>query len=108
MCILRQPNSSSSCLPPPADLQAADAHIKVEGLARLLGGVPATSNHPTSGPRPEADNMLSVIEQLFAPRGASPGPFSERDFAASAGSPMLPWIESKAEGLTLRGLLRRR
>lgn len=85
-------------------LQAADAHIKVDGLAKLLDADPAVSAHPTSGPRPEMDNMLSVIEQVFAPSGAEPAPFSERDFAAVANSRVIPWLKSEAKGLTLTGL----
>jgi len=87
-------------------LQAADAHIKADPLARLLGGHPAVSEHPLSGPRPQPDNMLSVIEQLFASQGAGPGPFSDRDFAAAARSRVLPWVNSEAKGLTLRGIVR--
>ncbi len=87
-------------------LQAADAHIKVDGLAKVLGGEPAGSDHPTSGPRAEGDNMLSVIEQLFAPRGAGPAPFSAGEFAAAARSQVLPWVEAEAKELTLRGLVR--
>jgi hypothetical protein len=86
-------------------LQAADAHIKADPLARLLGGHPAVSEHPLSGPRPQPDNMLSVIEQLFAPRGAGPGPFSDEEFAAAARSHVLPWTNPEAKGLTLRGVV---
>jgi len=87
-------------------LQAADAHIKADPLAQLLGGHPAVSEHPLSGPRPKPDNMLSVIEQLFAPRGAGPGPFSHEEFAAAARSRVLPWTDPQAKGLTLRGIVR--
>jgi len=31
-------------------IQVADAHIKAEGLARVLGGEPDVSTHPRSGP----------------------------------------------------------
>lgn len=87
-------------------LQAADAHIKADRLAQLLGGHPAVSEHPTSGPRPQPDNILSVIEEVFAPRGAGPGPFSDDDFAAITRSPVFPWIKSQATGASLHGIVR--
>jgi hypothetical protein len=87
-------------------LQAADAHTKVDVLAQLLGGHPAVSEHPTSGPRSQPDNMLSIIEQLFAPRGAGPGLFSDDEFAAITRSPVFPWIESQATGASLRVIVR--
>jgi hypothetical protein len=87
-------------------LQAADSHIKADGLAQLLGGRPAVSHHPASGPRPRPDDMLFVIEQVFAPAGARPAPYSKRDFAAAARSSVVPWLRSEADKLSLRGVLR--
>jgi hypothetical protein len=87
-------------------LQASDAHIKVDRLVPLLGGQPALSDHPTSGRRPHADDMLTVIERLFAPAGVGPAPFSASDFKAAARPTVLPWIESGSKGARLWGLLR--
>src|SRR5207245_4047671 len=55
-------------------LQAADAHIKVDAVAHLLRGEPDVSVHPVSGPRSSMDDMLNVVEQMFAPAGRGPGP----------------------------------
>jgi hypothetical protein len=83
-------------------LQAADAHIKADGLARLLGGEPDVSAHPTSGVRGEPDDILNVIASLFAPRGADASPWTEADFKAAADMKPRPWVlaNGDATGLT--------
>jgi len=83
-------------------LQAADAHIKVDGLADLLGGKPDTSAHPQSGPRPEPDDILNVIAALFAPGGAGPSPWTAVEFKAAADMTPRPWVLATAgdDGLT--------
>lgn len=53
-------------------IQATDAQLKAELLARATGAKPATSAHPVSGPRPELDNMLNILEQVVVPRGHAP------------------------------------
>jgi hypothetical protein len=87
-------------------LQASDAYIKVDRLAPLIGGQPATSAHPTSGPRPHPDDMLNIIENFFAPHGNGPSPFSEAHFTAVAQSRALPWLQPEAQGATVRGIVR--
>lgn len=49
-------------------LQAADAHLKADGLAQVLRGRPDESNHPRSGRRREPDDMLRIPE-MFAHSG---------------------------------------
>lgn len=49
-------------------LQAADAHIKVDAMAQMFGAHPNTSAHPTSGPRPDVDDMLNAVG-MFAKSG---------------------------------------
>ncbi|MHB8516319.1 MAG: hypothetical protein ACYC9X_11225 [Dehalococcoidia bacterium] len=68
----------SSLLSAAVAIQAADAHIKTP-MAELLGGRPAFSAHPQSGQRPDADDMLDVIEVLFAPKGRQASAFGEQD-----------------------------
>ncbi|WNG83735.1 hypothetical protein C6A86_008815 [Mycobacterium sp. ITM-2016-00316] len=74
-----------------AVLQNTAAHSRAHALARECGGVAAASNHPTSGLRPEMDDMLNVPEQVVVPEGAKPsrfeGPLSQglAQFAATMG-----------------------
>jgi hypothetical protein len=53
-------------------LQAADAHFLATGLADSLRGQPHETNHPTSGPRLEADEMLGAINNFFFTTVPSP------------------------------------
>ena len=86
-------------------IQVADAHVKVDALATLLGGEPDTSGHPTGGQRQDIDDMLNVIEQLFAREGRKAKPFTEADFArAAAVNPPL-WLEAETSGTSLKALL---
>lgn len=41
-------------------LQNAAAHARAQPLAEAVGGVPAASNHPHNGERPEPDSMLGA------------------------------------------------
>ncbi len=82
-------------------LQAADAHIKAPALARLLGGEPDTSPHPRRGWRRHADAMLGVIEQVFAPEGRRPSPFTEADFRAALELTPRPWVLATGNGAGL-------
>lgn len=85
-----------------AGLQVADAHIKADGLAKILGGEPDASAHPRHGPRPEPDEILEIIATTFAPAGADRSPFTEADFVAAAEMTPRPWVmvSSNATGLT--------
>ncbi len=82
-------------------IQAADAHIKVDGLAEMLGAAPDESHHPTSGPRTVADDMLNVIERLFAAEGQKPSPFSREDFDSLLELPSAPWLLANADDTAL-------
>src|SRR5437867_1346133 len=86
-------------------LQAADAHIKVDGLAQLVGGEPDASSHPMSGPRSAMDDMVNVIERLFAPLGQGPAPFTPRDFEAATRMQPASWREAESTPSGLRALL---
>jgi len=72
-------------------MQVADAHIKVDTLAGLLGGTPDESIHPISGRRDEMDDILNVIESLVVPRGEGPSPFTEEDLRTAAEIEPSPW-----------------
>jgi hypothetical protein len=58
-----------------AVLQNAAAHSRAHGLAEVCGGVAAATDHPTSGQRPEKDDLLNVPERLIVPEGARPSRF---------------------------------
>ena len=73
-------------------IQAADAHIKLDGAAGLLRASPDESQHPVSGARKEADDMLNVIETLFAPQGRGPSSFGKDDFASALAMKPSPWV----------------
>ena len=83
-------------------MQAADAYIKIDGLCSLLKATPDESLHPTSGRRHEPDDMLNVIEQVYAPLGKGPSRFSEIDFESLAKTEAVPWVLATAglDGLT--------
>jgi len=86
-------------------LQVADAHIKVDGLAKLLGGEPDVSSHPGSGPRSDMDDMLHVIERLYAPEGRKPTPFTPADFARAAQMKPAPWSKVTSDDGALNAVL---
>jgi hypothetical protein len=52
------------------------------------------------------DDIVSVIEQLFARAGTGPAPFSKRDFSAAARSKYIPWAKAHPKGMTVHGMLR--
>jgi hypothetical protein len=54
-------------LPVAAVLQNAAAHSRAHALAQAVSGVPAESNHPTSGPRPVADELLTAPASVIVP-----------------------------------------
>lgn len=64
-------------------LQVTEAHISVETMAELVGGAPAESAHPASGPRLIPDDMLNVIRDGFAPLGERPSMFIGGDFESA-------------------------
>ncbi len=64
-------------------IQVADAHIKGQSeFARLFNAEVDVSSHPSSGQREIMDDMLKVIEEMVAPIGQRPSPFTDADFQA--------------------------
>jgi hypothetical protein len=55
--------------------QNSSAHSRAHPLATLSGGMPAVSEHPSSGERPEMDGMLGVPDEVVKPQGALPSRF---------------------------------
>jgi hypothetical protein len=60
-------------------VQAADAPIKASVLAEATGAAVAASAHPDSGPRPDCDDMLNVLEQVVAPAGLQPSAWEREE-----------------------------
>lgn len=58
-----------------AAIQNSAAHSRAHALAEVLGGVPATSEHPTSGEREDRDDILQVPEAVVAAEGKRPSAF---------------------------------
>ena len=54
-------------LPVAAVLQNTAAHSRAHALAEAVSGKPAESNHPTSGPRPVADELLTAPQAVIVP-----------------------------------------
>lgn len=71
----------SKVLATAAVLQNTAAHSRAHALARATGGVPAASNHPSTGERPAMDDVLNVPEQLVASEGTKPSQFVGQHFA---------------------------
>ena len=65
----------SNVLATAAVLQNTAAHSRAHAIAGVCGGEAAASNHPTSGERPEMDEILNVPEQVIARTGAEPSRF---------------------------------
>ncbi len=65
----------SKVLATAAVLQNTAAHTRAHSLASAIGGVPAASNHPVSGERPEMDDLLNLPEQVIVREGAAPSRF---------------------------------
>jgi hypothetical protein len=81
--------------------QAAEAHAQVEEWARMLGGQPAVTEHPTSGRRKEPDERLDVIAHVLAKVGGDVSPFGESDFEALLRIENAPWDEAEPSGAGL-------
>lgn len=64
-------------------IQVADAHIKVDEVATLLRANSDESHHLSSGTREELNDMLNVIDVLFAPGGRGPSAFGQSDWCRS-------------------------
>ncbi|OBJ86058.1 hypothetical protein A9W97_18795 [Mycobacterium gordonae] len=65
----------SKILATAAILQNASATNRARGFAEMTGGVPAASNHPSSGQRPDMDDILGV-PQVVVQEGRQPSRFT--------------------------------
>lgn len=83
-------------------LQAAEAHLLPDALAKLIGGEVDESAHPTNGFRKQKDEMLDVIELFYAPEGNNPSAFTKKDFHAAMKLDPSPWLmaNESEKGLT--------
>lgn len=88
-----------------AVIQNCAAHSRAHSVAEVVGGRVAASNHPTSGERPEMDDLLNVPERVIVPEGQGPsrftGPLLEK--LAASDSPLSkvsPLFTGTAEGFT--------
>ena len=73
-------------------LQAAEAHLQPDTLAKLIGGEVDESAHPTNGFRKQKDEMLDVVPLLYAPWGKNPSRFTTEDFHAAMEPNPKPWL----------------
>lgn len=78
-----------------AAIQAADAHAKATWLPGALGAEAAASQHPASGPRAEASDMLNVMHDLYAAT-TGPTPFDAALFARLVAMAPAPWLRVTA------------
>ncbi|MDV3136662.1 hypothetical protein [Mycobacterium sp. 29Ha] len=65
----------SKVLATAAILQNASATNRARGIGAMTGGVPAASNHPSSGQRPDMDDILGVT-QVVVQEGQQPSRFT--------------------------------
>ena len=84
-----------------AGLQVSIADSSVDGLRETFGGEIASSDHPTSGPRTEPDELIDA-GAAFAAAGDRSTPFTEGDLRALARSPLglLPFAVHGSDTLT--------
>jgi len=61
-------------------IQAADAQVKAHGLAELMKVQPASSAHPSSGPRHDMDDMMNVLAGCVEPMGKEESRWVGEDF----------------------------
>lgn len=59
-----------------AVLQNSSAHTRAHTIAEMCGAVPDSTDHPSSGQRPEMDDLLHVPERLVVPEGRKPSRFA--------------------------------
>ena len=83
-------------------LQAAEAHLQPDALAKLVGGEVDESAHPQNGFRAKRDEMLDVITLLYGPMGRNSSRFTTEDFHEVMRLDPKPWLMANEgeEGLT--------
>jgi hypothetical protein len=60
-------------------LQAIEAEAHAPFIAEMTSGEVDATAHPSSGPREHPDEMLSVRDLVFRPKGLSPSPWDGND-----------------------------
>ncbi|MDX9735620.1 MAG: hypothetical protein RBU36_15920 [Thermoanaerobaculia bacterium] len=81
--------------------QAVEA-VLLAGLYSSMGfGELDETPHPLSGARPEPDEMLSVVEQVYAPVGRQPSRFPASEFEKIGRSRKGPSVLTSASGAAL-------
>lgn len=66
----------SKVLATAAILQNASATNRARGFAEMTGGIPAASNHPSSGQRPDMDDMILGVPRVVVEEGQQPSRFT--------------------------------
>lgn len=84
-------------------LTAIEATAKAPGVADVLEGRPAASAHPSSGMRPEPDELLFFAEERIVPDGQGPSGFV--GLVQEAGRAAVPWCLSNADEHAFTGEL---
>lgn len=82
-----------------AALQDADAHASAQQLSKILGGEPDISEHPTSGERPDQDEMLNIAASMQA--DMAPSAFTEEVFNTVLTMQPRPWVLATGGGAGL-------
>jgi hypothetical protein len=81
-------------------LQDAEAHLTARQMpAALGGGEPDISNHPSSGERPDLDEMLNIHVTMQAQ--TEPSPFTSEVFDAVLEMQPRPWLLATGDGAAL-------
>lgn len=81
--------------------QAVEAVLLAELFSSAGFGEPDESSHPLSGARPEPDEMLSVVAQVYEPIGRQPSRFRAAEFAKAGRSRKGPSVLTNASGAAL-------
>jgi hypothetical protein len=86
--------------------QLAFAEAEADYIAHKLSGRVAARRHPSSGERPDRDDMLNVLTQIFMPRGQASSQFARRcEFEAvaeaSEHSPFAATLGASEDGIAL-------
>lgn len=58
-----------------AIIQLIEAEQKSEAIAKLVDGKIDQTSHPTSGHRGKPDQMLTILDAVFRPKGSKPSPW---------------------------------
>jgi hypothetical protein len=83
-------------------ISTIEAHAKALQIAEMLSGRPATSDHPTSGERPLADDLLGFAEDQIVPKGQGQSAFVGPAMENATSAPGINWgmANASAEGFT--------